>query len=144
METQCCSCFIHGKSKWLSSMHIWVFHAIVPFWIVSDNTFVFFFHSKKISSKRQPDFMNPLWEKILTGKKKIFRKIYSNCWLLIKDDEFCFWFFLYHSVMKSILNVSAIVLANLCVSYIMTSQNEEAEELMRKIEKVFSIMSDFR
>ena len=27
----------------------------------------------------------------------------------------------------SILNVSAIVLANLCVSYIMTSQNEEAE-----------------
>ena len=35
----------------------------------------------------------------------------------------------------SILNVSAIVLANLCVSYIMTTQNEEAEELMRKIEK---------
>ena len=35
----------------------------------------------------------------------------------------------------SILNVSAIVLANLCVSYIMTSQNEEAEELMRKIEE---------
>ena len=35
----------------------------------------------------------------------------------------------------SILEVSAIVLANLCVSYIMTSQNEEAEELMRKIEK---------
>jgi len=34
-----------------------------------------------------------------------------------------------------ILSVSAIVLANLCVSYIMTSQNEEAEELMRKIEK---------
>lgn len=38
-------------------------------------------------------------------------------------------------VFFSILNVSAIVLANLCVSYIMTSQNEEAEELMRKIEK---------
>ncbi|CAL1587596.1 unnamed protein product [Knipowitschia caucasica] len=36
---------------------------------------------------------------------------------------------------ESILNVSAVVLANLCVSYIMTSQNEEAEELMRKIEK---------
>lgn len=35
----------------------------------------------------------------------------------------------------NILNVSAIVLANLCVSYIMTSANEEAEELMRKIEK---------
>lgn len=27
------------------------------------------------------------------------------------------------------------MLANLCVSYIMTSANEEAEELMRKIEK---------
>ncbi|XP_061568286.1 intraflagellar transport protein 70A [Cololabis saira] len=36
---------------------------------------------------------------------------------------------------NNILDVSAVVLANLCVSYIMTSQNEEAEELMRKIEK---------
>lgn len=35
----------------------------------------------------------------------------------------------------AILNVEAVVLANLCVSYIMTSQNEEAEELMRRIEK---------
>lgn len=34
-----------------------------------------------------------------------------------------------------ILSVNAIVLANLCVSHIMTTQNEEAEELMRKIEK---------
>jgi tetratricopeptide repeat protein 30 len=34
-----------------------------------------------------------------------------------------------------LVDVTAIVLANLCVSYIMTSQNEEAEELMRKIEK---------
>ncbi|ESO08925.1 hypothetical protein HELRODRAFT_74132 [Helobdella robusta] len=34
-----------------------------------------------------------------------------------------------------ILEINAVVLANLCVSYIMTSQNEEAEELMRKIEK---------
>lgn len=34
-----------------------------------------------------------------------------------------------------ILDVTAIVLANLCVSYIMTSQNEEAEELMRAIER---------
>lgn len=37
--------------------------------------------------------------------------------------------------METVLDVTAIVLANLCVSYIMTSQNEEAEELMRKIEK---------
>ncbi|XP_037950812.1 tetratricopeptide repeat protein 30 homolog [Teleopsis dalmanni] len=34
-----------------------------------------------------------------------------------------------------IMDVSAAVLANLCVSYIMTFQNEEAEELMRKVEK---------
>ncbi|KAK0182637.1 hypothetical protein PV327_000752 [Microctonus hyperodae] len=34
-----------------------------------------------------------------------------------------------------ILDVSAIVLANLCVSYIMTNQNGAAEELMKKIEK---------
>ena len=27
------------------------------------------------------------------------------------------------------------MLANLCVAYIMTSQNEEAEELMRRVEK---------
>lgn len=33
----------------------------------------------------------------------------------------------------SILEVPAIVLANLCVSHIMISQNEEAEELMRKV-----------
>jgi len=36
---------------------------------------------------------------------------------------------------ECLLTVPAIVLANLCVSYIMTSQNEDAEELMRKIEK---------
>lgn len=34
-----------------------------------------------------------------------------------------------------ILSVSAAVLANLCVAYIMTSQNDEAEELMRKVER---------
>ena len=34
-----------------------------------------------------------------------------------------------------LLSVTAIVLANLCVSYIMTSQNEEAEALMRKVEQ---------
>jgi tetratricopeptide repeat protein 30 len=36
---------------------------------------------------------------------------------------------------ESLLDVTAIVLANLCVSYIMTSKNEDAEELMRRIEK---------
>nr|CAG4636855.1 EOG090X0302 [Ceriodaphnia reticulata] len=35
----------------------------------------------------------------------------------------------------NILDVSAVVLANLCVCYLVTSQNEEAEELLRKLEK---------
>lgn len=35
----------------------------------------------------------------------------------------------------SLLDISAIIMANLCVTYIMTSENEDAEELMRKIEK---------
>uniref|UniRef100_A0A0G4HAD3 Tetratricopeptide repeat protein 30 n=1 Tax=Chromera velia CCMP2878 TaxID=1169474 RepID=A0A0G4HAD3_9ALVE len=36
---------------------------------------------------------------------------------------------------ENVLNVTAVVLANLCVSFIMTSANEDAEELMRLIEK---------
>jgi len=35
----------------------------------------------------------------------------------------------------SILDITAVVLANLCVAYIMTSQNDKAEDLMRQIEK---------
>jgi tetratricopeptide repeat protein 30 len=35
----------------------------------------------------------------------------------------------------NLIDLAAIVLANLCVSCIMTSQNEEAEDLMRRIEK---------
>lgn len=42
---------------------------------------------------------------------------------------------LVQKMMQNILDCQAIVLANLCVSYIMTSQNEKAEELMRTIEK---------
>ncbi|CAE7281592.1 ttc30a [Symbiodinium sp. CCMP2456] len=34
-----------------------------------------------------------------------------------------------------LLNVTAIILANLCVAYVMTSANEEAEELMRLVER---------
>jgi len=41
----------------------------------------------------------------------------------------------YYGPGKSILDVEAVVLANLCVCYIMTSRNDQAEELMRKIEK---------
>lgn len=36
---------------------------------------------------------------------------------------------------ENILDVAAIIFANLCVSFIMISQNEDAEELMRNIEK---------
>lgn len=39
---------------------------------------------------------------------------------------------------ETILEVPAIVLANLCVSHIMISQNEEAEELMRKVGDISS------
>merc|ERR1712232_599136 len=35
----------------------------------------------------------------------------------------------------NLLSVTAIILANLCVAYVMTSANEEAEELMRLVEK---------
>jgi len=35
----------------------------------------------------------------------------------------------------NLLGITAIVLANLCVAYVMTSANEEAEELMRLVEK---------
>merc|ERR1712232_1307358 len=36
---------------------------------------------------------------------------------------------------ENLLSVTAIILANLCVAYVMTSANEEAEELMRLVEK---------
>ena len=37
--------------------------------------------------------------------------------------------------MDDLLSITAIVLANLCVSYIMTNQNADAEELMKCVEK---------
>ncbi|XP_078692578.1 intraflagellar transport protein 70A-like [Branchiostoma floridae x Branchiostoma belcheri] len=83
--------------------------------------------------------------------EKIFRKSVEFCnehemWrlnvahvLFMQESKFKEATGFYEPIVKkhydNILNVSAIVLANLCVSYIMTSQNEEAEELMRKIEK---------
>ncbi|KAJ1560162.1 Tetratricopeptide repeat protein 30A [Cladochytrium tenue] len=64
--------------------------------------------------------------------EKIFRKRY-------RESKYKEAISFYEPIVKkhfdNILEVTAIVLANLCVSYIMTSQNEEAEELMRKIEK---------
>lgn len=35
---------------------------------------------------------------------------------------------------ESILNIAPIILANLCVSYIMTNQNDEAEEIIKRID----------
>ncbi|KAL5018713.1 hypothetical protein ScPMuIL_004435 [Solemya velum] len=83
--------------------------------------------------------------------EKIFRKSVEFCnehdtWklnvahvLFMQENKYKEATGFYEPIVKknydNILNVSAIVLANLCVSYIMTSQNEEAEELMRKIEK---------
>uniref|UniRef100_A0A4W4H366 Tetratricopeptide repeat protein 30 n=1 Tax=Electrophorus electricus TaxID=8005 RepID=A0A4W4H366_ELEEL len=83
--------------------------------------------------------------------EKIFRKSVEFCnehdmWklnvahvLFMQENKYKEAIGFYEPIVKkhydNILNVSAIVLANLCVSYIMTSQNEEAEQLMRKIEK---------
>merc|ERR1719361_722669 len=83
--------------------------------------------------------------------EKIFRKSVEFCnesdiWklnvahvLFMQENKFKEATGFYEPIVKKnfdcILGVSAIVLANLCVSHIMTSQNEEAEELMRKIEK---------
>ncbi|KAM8966312.1 intraflagellar transport protein 70A isoform 2-T2 [Pelodytes ibericus] len=83
--------------------------------------------------------------------EKIFRKSVEFCnehdvWklnvahvLFMQENKYKEAIGFYEPIVKkhydNILNVSAIVLANLCVSYIMTNQNEEAEELMRKIEK---------
>ncbi|XP_049785625.1 tetratricopeptide repeat protein 30A isoform X1 [Schistocerca cancellata] len=83
--------------------------------------------------------------------EKIFRKSVEFCsendtWklnvahvLFMQENKFKEATGFYEPIVKkyfdNILSISAVVLANLCVSYIMTSQNEEAEELMRKIEK---------
>ncbi|VDP02602.1 unnamed protein product [Soboliphyme baturini] len=83
--------------------------------------------------------------------EKVFRKSVEFCsehsvWrlnvahtLFMQETKFKEAAGFYEPVIKrsfdNILEVSAIVLANLCVCYIMTNQNEEAEELMRKVEK---------
>lgn len=36
---------------------------------------------------------------------------------------------------ESLMSISAIISANLCVTYIMTGENADAEKLMRKLEK---------
>ncbi|CAH8524252.1 unnamed protein product [Dicrocoelium dendriticum] len=83
--------------------------------------------------------------------EKIFRKSVEFCndhrvWklnvahvLFMQENKYKEASGFYEPIVKkhfdNILGVSAVILANLCVTYIMTSQNEDAEELMRKIEK---------
>ena len=98
------------------------------------------------------------WERDnYSAVERIFRKSVEFCnehdtWrlnvahvLFMQDNKFKEATGFYEPIVKkhyeSILDVEAVVLANLCVSYIMTSQNEEAEELMRKIEKEEEQMS---
>mmetsp|Transcript_13506 Transcript_13506/g.24436 ORF Transcript_13506/g.24436 Transcript_13506/m.24436 type:complete len:560 (+) Transcript_13506:1-1680(+) len=52
-----------------------------------------------------------------------------------KYDEAIRYYELAVKKKHNILDVTASVLANLCVSFIMTNKNEDAEELMRQIEK---------
>ncbi|XP_076290193.1 tetratricopeptide repeat domain 30 [Lasioglossum baleicum] len=86
-----------------------------------------------------------------TQVEKIFRKSVEFCnehdiWklnvahtLFMQKNKFKEAAVFYQPIVKkkydNILDVSAIVLANLCVSYIMTTENAEAEGLMKKIEK---------
>lgn len=92
------------------------------------------------------------WDmKNYTMVEKIFHKSVEFCkehevWklnvahvLFMQENKYKEAISFYEPIVKkhysNILDVSAVVLANLCVSYILTSQNEDAEELMRKIEK---------
>lgn len=92
------------------------------------------------------------WDQENYGQvEKIFRKSVEFCnesdvWrlnvahvLFMQENKYKEAASFYEPIVKkqydNILDVSAVVLANLCVSYIMTSQNEEAEDIMRKIEK---------
>ncbi|VDP18983.1 unnamed protein product [Schistosoma margrebowiei] len=83
--------------------------------------------------------------------EKIFRKSVEFCndhpiWklnvahvLFMQENKYKEACNFYEPIIKrqytNLLNINAIIIANLCVTYIMTSQNEYAEELMRKIEK---------
>jgi len=92
------------------------------------------------------------WDlEMYSSAEKVFRKSVEFCsddytWklnvahvLFMQENKYKEATGFYEPLVKenydSILDVPAIVLANLCVSYIMTGQNEDAEELMSKIEK---------
>ncbi|XP_056870416.1 tetratricopeptide repeat protein 30A isoform X1 [Takifugu flavidus] len=73
-------------------------------------------------------FMQNKYKKAISFYEPIVKKHYDNVEQCSIQECPC-------RSKPSILNVSAVVLANLCVSHIMTSNNAQAEELMKKIEK---------
>ena len=83
---------------------------------------------RKTSSGRPPVSTSRWLSK--TTKMYINRKNHHDLMLV---EGWWYWFI--EGYYLQILNVSAVVLANLCVCYLVTSQNEEAEELLRKLEK---------
>ncbi|KAG1671845.1 Tetratricopeptide repeat protein 30A [Nymphon striatum] len=83
--------------------------------------------------------------------EKIFKKSAEFCsqntvWklnvahvLLMQENKYGDAAGFYEPIVKKhygdLLSISAVVLANLCVSYVLVSQNDEAEEIMKKLEK---------
>lgn len=92
------------------------------------------------------------WDKEnYSNVEKLFRQSAEFCadhdtWKLnvahvfyVQDNKYREAIRYYEPIVKkygdSLLTLTAIVIANLCVSYIMVNQNEDAEELMRKLER---------
>ncbi|KAL0231608.1 hypothetical protein GEMRC1_011012 [Eukaryota sp. GEM-RC1] len=62
----------------------------------------------------------------------------AHCFFMTEsmfNDSIALYIPVVEQYMDNLLSCQAIVLANLCVSYIMTSQNETAEEFIKKVEK---------
>ena len=72
------------------------------------------------------------------SENEIWKLNVAHCFFM-QDDKFKEAIRYYEPFVKkhsdNLLGITAIILANLCVAYIMTSKNEEAEELMRRIEQ---------
>ena len=70
METQCCTCSIHGRyTYYVYSYQAFSHRCSFNSFILSHLLILMILlYSKKTSSKKQPDFMNQSWEKILIGK----------------------------------------------------------------------------
>lgn len=72
------------------------------------------------------------------SENESFKLNVGHCFFM-QDNKFKeaikYYELIIHKNYNSVLKIMPIILANLCVSYIMVSENEEAEELMRIIEK---------